>query len=115
MRARRVHRRGSVPLTIAVVVSFLVVGCAGGSDTSDPNEVVGVVSQVSGAGETVDGFVIVDDGGTSHAFVPGDGVTCDGQPLDHLRTHLVDRDRVSVSFDGSSSPPTATTIRHVEG
>jgi len=108
MRGRRV-----VVLAIVIAVSLVIAGCR--SDASDPNQVTGVVSQVSGLGDSVDGFVIVDDGGTSHAFVPGVGLTCDGRPLDHLRTHLIERDRIVVSYDEGTGPPTATEIRHDGG
>jgi hypothetical protein len=110
-----IRRPGSVLLAVTVALSLLIAGCGGGTDASEPNQVSGVVSQVSGPGDIVDGFVIVDDGGASHAFVPAAGLTCDGQPLNHLRTHLIDRDRVVVSYEIDSGPPTATVIRHDGG
>lgn len=105
-------RRSWTHSLLAVLVGVAVVAAAC-SSTGDENEVVGVVSQVSGD-DSVTSFVVVDDAGVSHAFVPQEGLTCDGEPLEHLRTHLLERDRIAVTFDeGGDGPRTAIAITHI--
>jgi hypothetical protein len=91
-------------------------GCASGHGTDADGVVTGLVSQVTGNDTAVDAFVIVDDEGLSHLFVPGVDLTCDGEPLVHLREHLLERDRLRVTYatnaDGALE---ATSIVHLDG
>lgn len=105
---------------VVVVVAMAVLvssGCASGQDDGDPGDsVTGVVSQVRGSDTTVDAFVIVDDEGSSHLFVPGAGLTCDGEPVVHLRTHLIERDRLRVTYAMKANGALeATRIVHMDG
>lgn len=95
---------------VLAVLTLVVVGC---DADSSGESVTGVVSQVTGEFE-VESFVIVDDQGASHAFTPARGLTCDGEPLEHLRVHLVERDRITVRYEATGDgTPTATSITHV--
>ena len=98
-------------LILLVAMAVLLPACR-----NDPasDEVVGIVSQVTGDG-TVASFVIVDADGASRAFVPAPGLTCDGEPLEHLRAHLLERDRISVRFDTTGDgAPIAVEITHLD-
>ena len=98
-------------LILLLAVAVLTTGC--GADSAS-NEVVGVVSQVTGDG-TVTSFVIIDADGASHAFVPAPGLTCDGEPIEHLRAHLLERDRISVRFETTGGgAPIAVEITHLD-
>lgn len=85
--------------------------------TAEPSDdtVTGVVSAVTGPGEAVTSFVIEQDDGSSRVFLPAAALTCDGEPLDHLREHLVGRDRISVRFERSDEGPAiAVEIDHLD-
>lgn len=98
-----------------VVVGLFVLLSGCGADQAVVMQVEGAVSQVTGT-DTVDAFVVVDDDGVSHAFVPAPGLRCDGEPLTHLRTHLIERDRVRVTYESSASGRrVAVTIDHLDG
>jgi hypothetical protein len=111
----RSSARRSVALLVASV-AVAVAGCADGQPSDVDSSVTGLVSQVTGSDTTVDAFVIVDDAGSSHLFVPGVDLTCDGEPIVHLRTHLLERDRLLVRYetdpDGALE---ATSIVHLDG
>lgn len=111
----RSSARRSVALLVAAV-AVATSGCAGGQTSDVDDSVTGVVSQVTGNDTTVDAFVIVDGEGASHLFVPRVDLTCDGEPLVHLRTHLLDRDGLRVTYvtnlDGALE---ATSIVHLDG
>lgn len=98
----------------ALIAALLVLLVACGGDGPDTQEVEGAVSQVTGA-DTVESFVVVDDEGVSHAFTPTEGLRCDGAPLSHLRTHLVERDRIRVAYEiDAQGHRIAVRIEHVE-
>lgn len=97
-------------------MAVAVSGCAGGQPSDVDGSVTGVVSQVTGNDTTVDAFVIVNDAGSSHLFVPGVDLTCDGEPLVHLRTHLLERDRLLVTYETNADGALeATGIVHLDG
>ncbi len=111
----RSSTRRSVALLVATV-ALLAAGCANGQGTDADDSVTGFVSQVTGSGTSVDAFVIVDDEGSSHLFVPGVDLTCDGEPLVHLRVHLLERDRLRVTYVmDASGALEATSIVHLDG
>ena len=109
-RPRQVRSRSqALLLGLLVALAVVLVGCA---DEPDPGVVVGVVSQVTG--DPVESFAVVDDEGTTYAFQPVAGLTCDGEPLTHLRVHLLDRDRIRVAYEEPDEGPLlATEILHV--
>lgn len=101
---------------LAASVAVAVSGCTGGQPSDVDSSVTGVVSQVTGNDTGVDAFVIVDDAGSSHLFVPGVGLTCDGEPIVHLRTHLLERDRLLVRYETDADGALeATSIVHLDG
>lgn len=101
-------------LVLVAVVALPLAGCSSEQDADDV--VVGFVSQVTGPGEAVTSFVIEDANGSSQVFIPAADLTCHGEPLDHLREHLLEREPVRVQFIPSDDgPPTAISIEHVDG
>jgi hypothetical protein len=86
---------------LLIVIALAVLGACGGEPESD-RVVTGVVDQVTGERE-VEAFVLVDSAGSSHRFVPAPGLLCGGEPLDHLRKHLVERDEITVTFERDES------------
>ena len=102
--------------TRSVLIAALVVLLAAcGGDGPDSQEVEGVVSQVTGT-DAVESFVVVDDEGVSHSFTPTEGLQCDGAPLSHLRSHLVERDRIRVAYEiDAQGHRIAISIEHVAG
>lgn len=89
-------------------VLFTVGACSATSESS----VVGTVTQVSGESGVVESFIVRTDAGRSVRFVPADGLTCNGESLDHLRDHLVDRTTIEVDFDeGDDGELIAVAIR----
>ena len=79
------------------------------SDGVEDGTVEGTVSQVTGIGNEVEAFVVVDSEGRNHRFVPAEGLTCGGLPIVHLREHIIEQDRIVVMHDGEG---VATEIRH---
>lgn len=111
----RSSARRSVALLVASV-AMAASGCASGQGTDADGFVTGFVSQVTGSDIAVDSFVLVDEDGSSHMFVPGVDLTCDGEPLVHLRTHLVERDRLRVTHARNAAGALeATSIAHLDG
>jgi hypothetical protein len=113
--------RSSARRSVALLVALVAVAasaCASGhgTDADADGVVTGLVSQVTGNDTAVDAFVLVDDEGSSHLFVPGVDLTCDGEPLVHLREHLLERDTLRVTYatnaDGALE---ATSIVHLDG
>ncbi len=104
-------KRFSTRSVLIFALLVLVVACGG--DGPDSQEVEGVVSQVTGT-DAVASFVVVDDEGVSHAFTPVEGLRCDDAPLSHLRTHLVERDRLRVAYEiDAQGHRIAIAIEHV--
>jgi hypothetical protein len=103
--------RGSAFL-LFVVAAVLLTGCS-----SEPAEssIEVVVTQVVGGPGEVESFIILDADGASHRFLPVAGLMCDDVPIDHLRTHLVERDVIMIEFEASvdGAGRTATKIIHL--
>lgn len=108
-------RRWLVVAVAAVVVSVVSVGCSS-STTVNPNQVEGVVSEVTGDLTAIQSFVILDDNGKSHLFTPEQGLLFYGGPLSHLRDHIISGQRVVVTFEeGAYGAMTAVLIEHTDG
>ena len=105
-------------LAVAVVTGAIAVtsiGCSSSTST-DPNQVVGVVSEVTGDLTEIQSFVILDDDGKSHLFTPAEGLLFYGGPLSHLRDHIITGERVVVTFEeGAYGAMTAVAIEHADG
>lgn len=86
-------------IAAVVLIALAIAGCSADSDPG--TEVEGIVTQVTGSGDDVEAFVVVDDEGRNHRFVPFPTLTCGGEPLGHLRTHLVDQDPIRVEYEVS--------------
>ena len=103
-------RNMATRLFLVVMVLLAITACGG---ESEPDGVlIGVVDQVTGDRD-VEAFVLVDGAGNSHRFIPAPGLLCGGEPLEHLRAHLVERDQVTVTFErDESGVRIATGIDH---
>lgn len=104
-------------LVVGVVALCVVVAGCSGTDGGDADHaehsVTGVVTEVSGDLTMVESFVVLDDEGNSHLFVPEANLTFYGGPLTHLRDHVVTGQRVTVTFESSAyGGMTATLILH---
>ena len=87
-------------LVLLIVVLALLGACGGESESE--RVITGVVDQVTGERE-VEAFVVVDAVGSSHRFIPAPDLLCGGEPLDHLRAHLVERSEIAVTFERDAS------------
>ena len=96
-------------VALAALVAVVIGVLSACSSSVVDGTVEGTVSQVTGTGDDVAAFVVVDDEGNSHRFVPAEGLTCGGLPIGHLREHLVERDRIIVTHDAQGI---AVEIRH---
>lgn len=98
---------------LALLAALVVVAACSSGPVEDT--VTGVVSAVTGPGEAVTSFVIEQDDGSSRVFLPAAALTCDGEPLNHLREHLLERDRISVRFErADEGPDIAVEIVHLD-
>ena len=88
-------------LVLLIVVVLALLGACGGESESE-RVITGVVDQVTGERE-VEAFVVVDAVGSSHRFIPAPDLLCGGEPLDHLRAHLVERSEIAVTFERDAS------------
>jgi hypothetical protein len=97
-------------LLLIVMVLLAITACGG---ESEPDGVlIGVVDQVTGDRD-VEAFVLMDEAGNNYRFIPAPGLLCGGEPLEHLRAHLVERDQVTVTFErDESGVRIATGIDH---
>lgn len=104
-------------ITLAVAAGIIVtaVGCAS-DDSGGSQEVVGVVTEVTGDLTQVESFVVLDADGNSHLMTPQNGLLFYGGPLSHLRDHIVTGERVRVTFEeGAYGAMTATLVVHADG
>jgi hypothetical protein len=101
-------------LTLLVIVTMVLVSLVGcsASGTPDDNTLSGVISEVSGDLTTVTGFVVLAEDGSSHRFIPKEGLLFEGGSLTHLREHVVTGQRVVVTFE--SGPDGALVAVAVE-
>jgi len=91
--------RAKLIFVALVAVWALAAGCSGEAASQD--EVVGVVTEVTGDLAEIESFVVLDAEGNSHKFTPGDGLTVMGAPPSHLRDHVVSGEPVKVIFHAS--------------
>ena len=106
---------GKPQVVLIVAVGLILAACSGSDDGHADNTVTGVVTEVSGDLTSVDSFVVLDDVGDSHLFTPQSGLEFYGGPLTHLRDHVVTGQRVTVTFEESTTGGmTATLVVHEE-
>ena len=98
MRQRSFHL---LVIAVLAVAAIAVAGCSSATTTSD-NTLTGVISEVTGDLTSVSAFVVLDEDGSSHKFVPVEGLLFEGGPLSHLREHIVTGDPVVVTFESGA-------------
>ncbi len=99
---------------LVVVAAALVFSACSSGDGAAERRIVGTVTQVVGLEEVLS-FIVTDEDGTNHGFVPRPGLTCGGEDLTHLRVHIIERDLIAVSWFDDAGIRIAESIEHLEG
>jgi len=99
MASAMCHRFG--PLLCGVALSLAVIALAGCSSSSPASDdtITGTISEVSGDPTAISGFVVTAADGSSHRFVPAEGLLFEGEPLSRLREYVVTGQQVIVRFE----------------
>jgi len=107
----RPMKRSVQTLVAVTVLAVGVAGCSGVPDTED--DVIGIVTEVTGDLTRIESFVVLDANGDSHKFAPAEGMTVMGAPPSHLRDHVVSGEPVRVvHHEGSNGELIANDVLH---
>jgi hypothetical protein len=93
---RHIATRSTLVFLVAILLSLFAASCSG--STATEGDVFGVVSEVTGDLSGVESFVVLDEEGNSHKFIPGPGLEVMGQPPSHLRDHVVSGEPITVTY-----------------
>ncbi|MCL1601283.1 MAG: hypothetical protein M3112_07080 [Actinomycetia bacterium] len=88
-------------LLVAIVVAIIASGCS--ASTSTEGAVFGIVTEVTGDLSGVESFVVLDEDGNSHKFVPSQKLEVMGQAPTHLRDHVLSGEPVTVLYHENSA------------